>query len=214
MEIRDLIALQWQGDENNLAQMYRWHLRGLPPTMACRKVNLDQKSEQATKTKLPWEEALNLPQPLLGDSNQTADPLMSLLSELDISEAEVEEDSLGFPQSESEEPILFETLIIEDLQGEESVLYETDFSSSTTHLAFNEESHLSFDKENMDLEADGLKDGLTSESSVIDILKVIESLSPEEQTTLAQELVKIPDMVNLILKAIAENVSRGHGEPE
>ena len=214
LEIRDLIALQWQGDENNLAQMYRWHLRGLPPTMACRKVNLDQKSEQATKTKLPWEEALNLPQPLLGDSNQTADPLMSLLSELDISEAEVEEDSLGFPQSESEEPILFETLIIEDLQGEESVLYETDFSSSTTHLAFNEESHLSFDKENMDLEADGLKDGLTSESSVIDILKVIESLSPEEQTTLAQELVKIPDMVNLILKAIAENVSRGHGEPE
>ena len=139
---------------------------------------------------------------------------MSLLSELDISEAEVEEDSLGFPQSESEEPILFETLIIEDLQGEESVLYETDFSSSTTHLAFNEESHLSFDKENMDLEADGLKDGLKSESSVIDILKVIESLSPEEQTTLAQELVKIPDMVNLILKAIAENVSRGHGEPE
>ena len=214
LEIRDLIALQWQGDENNLAQMYRWHLRGLPPTMACRKVNLDQKSEQATKTKLPWEEALNLPQPLLGDSNQTADPLMSLLSELDISEAEVEEDSLGFRQSESEEPILFETLIIEDLQGEESVLYETDFSSSTTHLAFNEESHLSFDKENMDLEADGLKDGLTSESSVIDILKVIESLSPEEQTTLAQELVKIPDMVNLILKAIAENVSRGHGEPE
>ncbi|CCQ67409.1 hypothetical protein CWATWH0402_3972 [Crocosphaera watsonii WH 0402] len=42
---------------------------------------------------------------------------------------------------------MFETLIIEDLQGEESVLYETDFSSSTTHLAFNEESHLSFDKE-------------------------------------------------------------------
>ncbi|MGK7886355.1 MAG: hypothetical protein AB4057_17250 [Crocosphaera sp.] len=40
---------------------------------------------------------------------------------------------------------------------------------------------------------------------------MIENLSPEEQTTLVQELVKIPEMVNLILKAIADNVYKAHG---
>ncbi len=41
---------------------------------------------------------------------------------------------------------------------------------------------------------------------------MIENLSPEEQMALAQELVKIPDMVNLILKAIADNVSKGNSQ--
>ncbi len=56
------------------------------------------------------------------------------------------------------------------------------------------------------------QDTLPSKSSIIDILKVIENLSPEEQMALAQELVKIPDMVNLILKAIADNVSKGNSQ--
>ncbi|MGK7932029.1 MAG: reverse transcriptase-like protein [Microcystaceae cyanobacterium] len=212
VEVRDMIALQWQGDEENLAQMYRWHLRGLPPTMACRKVNLQQASEQQAKTKLPWEEALNLPQPLLNDSNQTSDPLISLLSELDESEAKVEETPLTVPSSLSKEPILFETLIIEEIEGHKSFVPEADFLSSRTHLPLQDGSNLSFDKENLALEGDESKDTLPSESSIIDILNVIENLSPEEQTTLAQELVKIPEMVNLILKAIADNVSKGHGE--
>ena len=72
-------------------------------------------------------------------------------------------------------------------------------------------NNLSFDKENMTLDVDDGKDALPSESSIIDIMKVIENLSPEEQTTLVQELVKIPEMVNLILKAIADNVSKAHG---
>ena len=148
---------------------------------------------------------------MLSDSHQTSEPLTSLLSELDVAKTEVDEDSPSLPQSESQEPILFETLIIEDLQGEQSVLSETDFLSAITHLPFNDRSSLSFDKENMTLEVDGGKDTLPSESSIIDILKVIENLSPEQQTTLAQELVKIPEMVNLILKAIADNVSKGHG---
>ncbi|MGK7879328.1 MAG: hypothetical protein AB4060_04420 [Crocosphaera sp.] len=53
-------------------------------------------------------------------------------------------------------------------------------------------NNLSFDKENMTLEVDDGKDTLPSESSIIDILRVIENFSPKEQTTLAQELVKIP----------------------
>ncbi len=212
VEVRDMIALQWQGDEENLAQMYRWHLRGLPPAMACRKVNLQQASDQQAKTKLPWEEALNLPQPLLNDSNQTSDPLISLLSEFDESEANVEESPLTVPSSLSKEPILFESLIIEEIEGHKSLVPEADFLSSRTHIPLQDGSNLSFDKENLALEGDEGNDTLPAESSIIDILKVIENLSPEEQTTLAQELVKIPEMVNLILKAIADNVSKGHGE--
>lgn len=212
VEVRDMIALQWQGDEDNLAQMYRWHLRGLPPIMACRKVNLDQVTDQPAKTKLPWEEALNLPQPLSNDSHQTSDPLISLLSELDESEAHVEESPLTLPESNAKEPILFESLITEEIEGKMSLGSESDVLSSTTNIPLSEGSDLSLDKENMASEPDKIKDTLPSESSIIDILKLIENLSPQEQTTLAQELVKIPEMVNLILKAIADNVSQGRGE--
>ncbi|MDJ0579286.1 hypothetical protein [Crocosphaera sp.] len=39
----------------------------------------------------------------------------------------------------------------------------------------------------MTLEVDGGKDTLPSELTIIDILRVIKNISPEEQTTLAQE---------------------------
>ncbi len=208
LEVRDMIALEWQGDEDNLAQMYRWHLRGLPPIMACRKVNLDQQSDQQTKTKLPWEEALNLPQPLLIDSNDISEPLVSLLSELDESQTNIEENSFSPPQSELKEPILFEALIEADLQEEQTPL------SLASELPPYPGSNLSFNKENMASGGDVSQDTLLSESSIINIIKVIENLSPEEQGALAQELVKIPNMVNLILKAIADNVSQGNTQSQ
>ncbi|MDJ0730626.1 MAG: reverse transcriptase-like protein [Crocosphaera sp.] len=212
VDVRDMIALQWQGDEDNLAQMYRWHLRGLPPKMACRKVNLDQGTDKQAKAKLPWEEALNLPQPLLEDSDNISDPLVSLLSELEESQANFEDSGLSLPQSESREPILFESLIKDDLQGHESVLLEGDSLSSTSDLSLSGGSNLSFDQENITSEGHGSQDTLPSELGIIDILKVIENLNPQEQMTLAQELVKIPEMVNLILKAIADNVSKGNAQ--
>ncbi|MGK7957075.1 MAG: reverse transcriptase-like protein [Crocosphaera sp.] len=211
VEVRDTIALQWQGDEDNLAQMYRWHLRGLPPIMACRKVNLDQQSDQQAKTKLPWEEALNLPQPLFTDSNNISEPLVSLLSELselNESQTSIDDHSLSLPQSELEGPILFESLIQADLQDDNSAL------SLASEVSPHQGSNLSFNKENMASGGDIRRDTLLSESSIIDILKVIEDLSPEEQMALAQELVKIPDMVNLILKAIADNVSKGNTQSQ
>ncbi|MFM7439941.1 MAG: ribonuclease HI family protein, partial [Snowella sp.] len=54
--IQDMIALQWLGDEEELAQMYRWYLRGLPPEMAIRRVNLERQTyEIPADEKLPWE---------------------------------------------------------------------------------------------------------------------------------------------------------------
>jgi ribonuclease HI len=54
--IQDMIALQWIGDEEELAQMYRWYLRGLPPEMAIRRVALERQTyEIPVAEKLPWE---------------------------------------------------------------------------------------------------------------------------------------------------------------
>lgn len=54
--IQDMIALQWMGDEEELAQMYRWYLRGLPPEMAIRRVSLERQTyEIPADEKLPWE---------------------------------------------------------------------------------------------------------------------------------------------------------------
>ncbi|MDJ0599408.1 MAG: reverse transcriptase-like protein [Crocosphaera sp.] len=192
LEVRDIIALQWQGNEDNLAQMYRWHLRGLPPKMACRKVNLDQQTHPETKAKLPWEEALNLPQPLLNNSDNPSEPLVSLLSELSDDHETFEDSGLMPSESNQMGSSLFETLI----QGDPQKV----------------EPDLAYDEENLASGKDGTEDTLPSKSSIIDILKLIENLSPEEQITLAQELVKLPDMVNFILKAIADNVSKGNAE--
>ncbi|ACB53303.1 unknown [Crocosphaera subtropica ATCC 51142] len=213
VEVRDTIALQWQGDEDNLAQMYRWHLRGLPPGMACRKVNLDHRSDQEAKTKLPWEEALNLPQPLLKEADDTSDPLVALLSELDDPQDRLEESSLTPPESNQIESPLFETLVATDLQEQKARAFDwKDSLVLTDELSRNEESHLSFDKEKIDSGGDRRQDTLPSESSIVDILKQINNLAPEEQMALAEELVKVPEMVNCILKAIADNVSKGNPE--
>ncbi len=211
VEVRDIIALQWQGDEENLAQMYRWHLRGLPPKMACHKVNLDYKIDQEAKTKLPWEEALNLPQPMLTDSEDTSDPLLALLSELDAPQESFQAHSLEPSESNQRESTLFETLVETNLQDNEFIEAKESLSS-TDKLPGNKKANLSLNEENMDSEIDVSQDTLPSESSIVDILKLIENLAPEEQMTLAQELVKIPEMVNLILKAIADNVSKSNPE--
>ncbi|MGK7940768.1 MAG: reverse transcriptase-like protein [Crocosphaera sp.] len=204
LEVRDAIALQWQGDEENLAQMYRWHLRGLPPIMACRKVNLDQKTDTQRMAKLPWEEALNLPTLLSTESNNLSESLTSLLSELD--------DPPHYPQTSagSSPDSPWESLLPSDHDHHE-VFPQEEISLSSTHED-ESDSNLSFEQENRDSTIDVNQDRSLSTSRVIEVLKVIDNLSEQEQVTLAQELAKMPEMVNLILKAIADNVSQGKSE--
>ena len=199
LEVRDVIALQWLGDEGNLAQMYRWHLRGLPPIMACHKVNLDQGTNSEVMAKLPWEEALNLPYQLSINSEEQPESLVSLLSELDDHSATLEGTVSTPPAAE--------------LHGNEPLSTFGDLLKAEDNpqpLEAVAEANLSFDKENMTSDRDVSQDTLPSESSIMEILQLIGNLSSEEQITLAQELVKIPEMVNLILKAIADNVSKGN----
>lgn len=80
--IQDMIALQWMGDEEELAQMYRWYLRGLPPEMAIRRVTLERQSyEIPTAEKLPWEGQLQGVRDTFGnDSSYLQHSQLSFLS--------------------------------------------------------------------------------------------------------------------------------------
>ncbi|GFE71312.1 reverse transcriptase-like protein [Chroococcus sp. FPU101] len=59
--IRDSIALQWDGNNQTLADIYRWYLRGLPPMMALQKAQLDNPFLDLLDEKLPWEDELITP---------------------------------------------------------------------------------------------------------------------------------------------------------
>ena len=57
-----------------------------------------------------------------------------------------------------------------------------------------------------DQEDDPSKDTLPSRDKVAIILEMIESLSVEETHSLVQEMVKSPELVNFVLKAIASQI--------
>ncbi len=210
LDVRDAIALQWQGDEENLAQMYRWHLRGLPPIMACHKVNLDQQRDKQGMAKLPWEEALNIPSLLSTESGSLSESLTSLLSELDAPHESLETSAITSSDTQEQSPSL-ESLLLSDEEDDAEVFLTGEPSLNDT-FDDEQDSNLSFDEENRDLKVDVSQDTLSSTSRVIEILKLIGNLSEKEQITLAQELASRPEMVNLILKAIADNVSQRNRE--
>jgi hypothetical protein len=77
-----MIALQWMGEEEELAQMYRWYLRGLPPEMAIRRVSLERQTyEIPANEKLPWEGQLQGVRDTLGhDASYRQNSQLSFLS--------------------------------------------------------------------------------------------------------------------------------------
>ncbi len=116
--ITQAIAQQENQGERDLAEIYRWYLRGLPLDMSVRKVKNDQELEGKLIEQLPLE-----PQ----------------IQRLEISP----------------------------------------------------------------LANQGVSDPFGAK--VTNIIKMIETLSQEEKTQLVQELVQLPDLVNLFLKAITDN---------
>ena len=92
--IQDMIALQWMGDEEELAQMYRWYLRGLPPEMAIRRVSLERQTyEIPADEKLPWEGQLQGVHDVFGqDTSYRQNSQLSFLSlgeNIDLGNGEV-----------------------------------------------------------------------------------------------------------------------------
>ncbi len=164
--IRDQIALQWDGNEGHLAEIYRWYLRGLAPELAIRKVQnpANQNQDDEEEEKLPWEGILPL-----------------------------------FPELDSP-PLSLEGAFTP------ATLPEAEHLISSCSLTNYPPS-----------KSDSLADALSIQPKIStqaqQIFHLIELLSKEEKSHLAQELVKNPEFVKLMLRALAEQMSTSHGNP-
>ena len=179
--IQDSIALQWDGNEDHLAEIYRWILRGLSPTMAVRKVQIDYPKSESENEKLPWEGELSIPRPRDSLAMEMSEPFFSdepIESSLPLSPLSIESLALNIS--------LKETLINFPFPAINRGIPET----------------IAEDKDD-----DPSKDTLPSMDKVAIILEMIESLSVEETHSLVQEMVKSPELVNFVLKAIASQIS-------
>ncbi len=207
LEVQDAIALQWQGDETDLAEMYRWYLRGLPPEMASRKVNLERAANEEEVAKLPWEEALIAPiDPLIAepDSDLFAAPLPEEFPSPMLPEEVVKADLIDLELSVPFSPTPPDSAV-ERFDAE--AIFRGD---PLAEMALSNPLSTLPDAAPNSIEeiTDSHKDTLPSETRVSDLVAMIENLSPAEKMTLAKELVKFPDIVNLILQAIADSMAR------
>ncbi|ACK65389.1 conserved hypothetical protein [Rippkaea orientalis PCC 8801] len=219
LEVRDAIALQWQGGEENLAQMYRWYLRGLPPEMASRKVNLEYKTNPSIVEKLPWEEALIVSPSSQTPVPETEDLLVSLVSNIDIdfdplehflSHSIILEPTESFPEQDTRlqtSPDPLEILILEKPPETNQSIELIDFAEINLDEMQPLEELLG--ESLLSHETDLSKDTLPSKSTITEIIEMIHHLSMVEKQALAEELVTFPELINLILKAIADKVSQG-----
>lgn len=54
-ENQEKILKNWQGNDSYLAKVYRWNLRGLPPEMAIKKVEIEAETEAKVTGEHPWK---------------------------------------------------------------------------------------------------------------------------------------------------------------
>ncbi|MBR8830045.1 MAG: hypothetical protein N5P05_003298 [Chroococcopsis gigantea SAG 12.99] len=184
--VRDVIGLRWDGDEQHLAEIYRWYLRGLTPDMALRKVAIDKPKSPKTQDKLPWEDGL-ISQGKESDIESSApfvtDPILGLLdasppnpNPIPINEREtlLSIPREGIPPAASEPPKTINKIPPVD---------KTDLGLDT----------------------------LPSMVKVNGLMEQLTSLSDEERELLTQQLILSPEWVGLLLRSIADymaNVKR------
>lgn len=192
-EVQDTIALRWNGKEEELTEMYRWYLRGLPPNMAISKVKLDNRDkEEPIPEKLPWEEALLVSPPSLFD--EETEELPPLADENSPIVADTSRSSLEPVDSKTQETFLS----LASLATNEGVENKT---ISAESVELSEPSSSQSDK-------DESKDTLPDRTRVANILELIENLSSPEKQKLTQELLQSEEMINLILQVIASQLTK------
>lgn len=150
-------------------------------TMAVRKVQIDYPKSESENEKLPWEGELSIPRPRDSVAMEMSEPFFSdepIESSLPLSPLSIESLALSIS--------LKETLINFPFPAINRGIPET--------IAEDQED-------------DPSKDTLPSRDKVAIILEMIESLSVEETHSLVQEMVKSPELVNFVLKAIASQIS-------
>lgn len=190
--IRDEIALHWDGKDSNLAEIYRWYLRGLSPEIAIRKVEIDTRFNQRERQidKLPWEGELQ--------SNSTSEQV-----EFDSQNPFLSSKNTG--NSSPTNLTIQPTLILSNLANLDNTFVEQLDSDLEPVITSSPELMVSSYEDQR--EPDYSKDTWPSDEKIKHIVDLIEGLSPEEKTNLIQQLVKVSDLANLMLKAIAEQMS-------
>jgi ribonuclease HI len=185
---RDTIALQWDGNEAHLAEIYRWYCRGLPAFMALKKVRLDWPNTEENAEKLPWEDELQGARP----SNREGAPSGPFLSS-PLFEAIAETNELIFPAPVSPTPKL------DRIQP----IHERD-----TLLSFSDRPSVAEKPPKLAVsEHDPSKDTLPSLANIQELYEALNNLTNEERVLLVQQLVQESEWVNIFLQAIAERVA-------
>ncbi|MGA1622563.1 MAG: reverse transcriptase-like protein [Synechocystis sp.] len=221
--IQDIFALQWSGKEEELAQMYRWYLRGVPPNLAIKKVHLDAGTEDAAPTgeKLPWEGQLK--------GNQWEGGAYDTLNGESFIQGVGDEDEEALLFSPPAPPPLLTPLENIDLPLEEVfTLADPDpaasrdipsapFAPPPGGPQHNPPEGTLADAHDPFVTAnDGLyekrvlesKDTLPSVDRVQQIVGMILHLSSADQGRLVQELAQFPEVSNQFLTAIASQLKR------
>jgi ribonuclease HI len=190
--VQDLIALRWQGDEEELCQMYRWYLRGLPPDLAVRKVELDRRTQHPPLLeKLPWEDQL---QGQTGSEDWSFEPFL----EEPPSTAPELSPPLKHPPGPAFEPlegveVSLESLLIPGALGSEP--WQDPFRTATGDIA-------------TPAPADPSRETLPTVDRVQQILAMILQLSEGDKTRLIAEIAQFPELSNAFLTAIAHRLQR------
>lgn len=188
---QDLMALHWQGDEEELRQMYRWYLRGLPPDLAIRKVQLDRQAQNPPLLeKLPWEDQLQGEtsaenwsfEPFLEEAPETAPEPSPLLKT----------PGPAFEPLEGVE-LPLEALFIPSPPGPEP--WQDPFSTATGEIQTA-------------APADRSRETLPAVDRVQQIVGMILQLSEGDKTRLMSELAHFPELSNAFLAAIAHRLQR------
>ncbi|MFN9175683.1 MAG: reverse transcriptase-like protein, partial [Synechocystis sp.] len=222
--VQDIFALQWSGREEELAQMYRWYLRGVPPNLAIKKVHFDAgtAAQPMEDHKLPWEGQLKGHQ----WENGAYD---TLNGEAFIEGMEEGEDSLLFASPPPQSPSLLTPLEEIDLPLEEVFSFvgsnpdvrresavESHAAPHSGSLRDRQDPPLPTYQDPFSTANDGLyeerikhsKDTLPAVDRVQQIVGMILHLSPADQGNLIQELAQFPELSNRFLTAIASQLKR------
>lgn len=211
VRVQDMLALQWNGDEQELAEMYRWYLRGLPPRLIARKFQLEGAiSTQGENYKLPWEDQLR-------SHSATNNAFDTLTNEpfLDEVFTDSRDDFREIQFLPPTPPPLFAPLEEIDLPLEEVFsLTEPGFTPSVETLAAGplplaegqEDPFSTANDEQYQERLSHIKDTLPSVDRVQQIVSMTMHLSPADKTRLVKELAQFPELSNQFLRAIAERL--------
>lgn len=211
--IQDMVALQWTGDEEELAQMYRWYLRGLPPEMSVRRVELERQSYAIpVAEKLPWEgQLIGSRENLAYDASNLQNSQLSFLSlgeNVDIESFErgtVEFRDINAENGDAHSAIVSPLDTLESMfvfpVSEENISSISLFSPLTPiEDPFAEDQKSLIEPIST---KDDYRDTLPSGDRVQQVMSIIMHFSEQEQAAFMYELVQLPELTNKVLTAIA-----------